>query len=190
MWNQSGPLAANGSAAVADQVTEQPTVRVPASTLPKADAARKPAARKAGVARAVAITQLTAVALIVLAQTIILTISFIPATRTANLGWTATDGPFPTATAPLVTAFFYGAPFICGLLSRRWEYALVSATLPAWVSIGVYTVAASTQDGIFAFTKGAEPSYMVGTLEFFAALGAFGWLMRRIVLLQRPGNAG
>lgn len=108
-------------------------------------------------------------------------ISLVPATFTARLNWSATDGPFPASTAPLVTIIFYLAPFIIGALARRWEVAVIGATLPAWFAIGIYNVSTSSQDGIFAFVHNSQPSYLVGALELFAALGGIGWLTRRVV---------
>jgi len=128
-----------------------------------------------------AIAQLAGIAVMVIVESGLLVLSLVPPTKSAQLGWSATNGPFPSAAAPIITAIFYLAPFACGVLARRWEIALMSATFPAWFGIGIYTVAASTQNGIFALTSGAHPSYLVGTIELFAALGGFGWIARRVI---------
>ncbi len=138
-----------------------------------------------------AMVQLAGIVVLSLIESGLLVMSLVPPTKSAQLGWSATNGPFPSAAAPAVTAVFYLAPFACGLLARRWEIALVGATFPAWISIGIYTIAASTQNGIFALTSGAHPSYLVGTIELFAALGGFGWISRRVLLsFSRKSEAG
>lgn len=188
-WNNGHDLANGVGVAFGErpdhEITEHPTVRVSAATSTVDEFASKnprkpPRNLRVGTPRAFAIAQLAGIALLALAETTLLIISLIPASRSADLGWTSTNGPFPTATAPIITAIFYLAPFGCGMLARRWDVALFGATLPAWLSLGLYTIAASTQNGIFAFTRGDQPTYLVGTLELFAALGAFGWLMRRM----------
>ncbi len=121
------------------------------------------------------------VAVFVLIEALIMTLSLVPPTFAARLGWSATDGPFPSVLAPVVTAIFYLLPSVMGFLSRRWEVALFTATLPAWIGITVYTVSSSTRNGIFALVAGAHPSYLVGSLELFAVLGGIGWLARRAI---------
>lgn len=125
--------------------------------------------------------QIAGIIILALIESGLLIMSLVPSTKAAQLGWSATNGPFPTATVPLITAVFYLTPLLIGLLAQRWEVALVAATFPAWLGIGIYSVASSTQDGIFAMTAGAHPTYLVGTMELFAALGGFGWLTRRII---------
>jgi hypothetical protein len=139
-----------------------------------------------------ALVQLAGIIVLVIVESGLLVMSLVPPTKSAELGWSSTNGPFPSAAAPIVTAFFYLAPFASGLLARRWEIALVGATFPAWFGIGIYTVAASTQNGIFALTAGAHPSYLVGTIELFAALGGFGWIARRVIFIasHKPETDG
>lgn len=133
------------------------------------------------------LVQLGLLAVVVIVETGLMLMSFVPNSIAIRLGWSATNGPFPTSVAPLISALFYLTPFIAGLLARQWEVALFAATLPVWLSLGVYTVAATPQNGIFALTSGAHPSYLVGTLELFAVLGGFGWLMRRVWPLITQG---
>lgn len=189
-WGNSNDMANGVAVAYGERhdppITEQPTVRVAAAPGGSHETALKPkrqqltGGNKSATNPMFARAQLATITLLALVETGLLLISLIPASRSINLGWTSTDGPFPTATAPIITAIFYLAPFGCGLLARRWDVAIFAATLPAWLSLGLYTIAASTQNGIFAFTRGDQPTYLVGTLELFAALGAFGWIMRRI----------
>jgi hypothetical protein len=163
-------------------VTDQPTMRVP-STRRSADDTLAPRGRGKifALPRGRELAQLLGLLALTALETGLLTISLIPASRTASLGWSATNGPFPASSAFLVTAIFYLAPFATGLLTRRWEVALFAATFPAWFSIGLFSVASSPDQGIFSFAHGEQPGYLVGTLELFAALGGFGWLMRRVI---------
>lgn len=155
------------SVAQAEQPASAPSAAASASTAPPE-------------ARTVRLLRLGGIALAVAVQTLLLILSLVPSSIATRLNWSSTNGPFPAETAPLVTLVFYLAPTVAGFLARRWDLALAAATFPAWLSIAVYSVAASSQNGIFALTAGAHPSYLVGTMELFAALGAFGWLAWRV----------
>ncbi len=121
---------------------------------------------------------IVAIALTML-QTIFVLMSLLPQTYAARLGWSSTDGPFPTSIVPVVAAIYYVTPVIIGFLCKRWETALILATLPAWIGVGLFTIGASTHNGVFAMTSSAQPSYTVGMLELFAALGALGWILHK-----------
>jgi hypothetical protein len=175
----------------ADEISKLETVRVSsAMTASEVETHRLPlpaistsshAPTQARPRDTIALLQLAGIVVLVIVESGLLVLSLVPPTKSAELGWSATNGPFPSAAAPIITAIFYLAPFACGLLARRWEIALVGATFPAWFGIGIYTVAASTQNGIFALTSGPHPSYLVGTIELFAALGGFGWIARKVI---------
>ena len=171
-----------------DRVTEQPTVRV--AVAPKGDETGK----KSGVRstssftsqNAILFTRLQYAAIIIMAlcQTGLLLTAYLPARIINDLGWTTSNGPFPAATAPVVTLLFYLLPFGSGLLTRRWDVALLASTAPAWLAVGLFIAATSTQNGIFYFTKLGQPQNLVGTLELFAVLGLFGWITRRVFARQ------
>src|SRR5579875_1399119 len=111
----------------ADVVTDQPTVRVAAAASvmtitatekrtesgpPRSQAPEKPV--RPWIARNLHMVFIVALSL---AQTGLLIISFLPARVVLNLGWTTSNGPFPSSTAPAVTAVFYLLPFVIGLLA-------------------------------------------------------------------------
>ena len=188
----------DGSARMSEQsqstVSEQPTVRVavampPLEATDKKLSASRPSAPtrnpslKTKIAKPLRLGVQISAGII---QTLLLVISFVPASFSVRLGWSASDGPFPTSTAPAVTIIFYLLPFVIGVLARRWEVAIFGATSPAWAAILVYLVGTSSHNGIFNFIQNAQPSYLVGTLELFAALGFFGWLTQRTFFGGQP----
>jgi hypothetical protein len=113
-------------------------------------------------------------------QSALLLISLVPATIWASLGHP--DGPLPHAVFPLVAGLFYLAPTLTGALCRRWPAALTLATLPAWIDLGVFAVAAAPRLGPFYLAQDPHAAGTVGTLELFAALGLLGWVARRALL--------
>ena len=119
-------------------------------------------------------------------QCILLLVSLTPQTTWAELGFP--DGPIPTALSPLVAGLFYALPAATGALSRRWQIALVLATFPAWLDLGVFSIAAAQRLSPFYIAQDPHASAAVGLLELFAALGALGWLAvwaARLVLRER-----
>lgn len=100
----------------------------------------------------------------------------LPGTPTATQ-----NGPFPAALAPVITTIIYLFPTFIGFLSRHWQRALLFATLPAWLGLGVFLIAASTQMGAFYAVSSERVAANVAILELFAALGGIGWLIRHLV---------
>lgn len=178
---------------VSETVSEQPTMRV-ASTVVTIDAeeekvsvtpTRKQKPKESSQPWIVRNLHVIIIVLLAIVQTGLLVLSYLPSAITLKLGWTSGNGPFPTSTAPAVTAVFYILPFLSGFLARRWDLALLGSTLPAWIAIAVYSIGAATHNGIFYFLQNNEPTYLIGTVELFAGLGFFGWLLWRFV----RGNA-
>lgn len=171
--------------AAQERMTEQPTVRVavahPTDETGKQQHATAPVGKNAVLYQRLQLGGIIALAII---QTGLLLTAYLPARIITDLGWTTSNGPFPAATAPVVTLLFYLLPFGAGLLTQRWDVALLASTAPAWLAIGLFTAATSTQNGIFYFTKLGQPANLVGTLELFAALGLFGWITRRVFSRQ------
>lgn len=106
-------------------------------------------------------------------------IRFFPSSTTATL-----DGPFPPVIAPVITVLLYIMPTAIGWLCQRWQDALLYATLPAWISLGLFLVAATFKVGIFYLVASDHVSTNVATLELFAVLGGIGWLGRSIYKLR------
>ncbi len=96
----------------------------------------------------------------------------------------ALDGPFPPALAPLITTLLYVFPTLIGLLCHSWQKALLYASLPAWIGLGVFLVAATLKVGPFYLVAADHVTANVSVLELFAALGAIGWLGRSIFKLK------
>jgi hypothetical protein len=96
----------------------------------------------------------------------------------------ALDGPFPPTIAPIVTLLLYLLPTIIGFLCRSWQRALLFATLPAWIGLGVFLVAATFKIGSFYLVSSDHVTANVSILEMFAALGVIGWLVRSIFKLK------
>ena len=96
------------------------------------------------------------------------------------------NGPIPRNLYPVVAALFYVLPAVAGALCRRWPAAIVLATLPAWLDIGAFAIAAASRIGPFYVAQQDHAVSTVGTLELFAALGALGWLTRVALLAMLP----
>jgi hypothetical protein len=121
-----------------------------------------------------------AAALATLAETLLLLAAVVPTTIWAAHGYP--NGPIPTRLYPVAAALFYALPTVTGALCRRWPVAVVLATLPAWVDLAAFAVAAAPKVGPFYVVLPDHAINSVGTLEMFAILGAFGWLARTACL--------
>jgi hypothetical protein len=125
---------------------------------------------------------------LVIFDTILVTLALVPAQLWTRLlpGSTnaALDGPFPPILAPIIPALLYLVPTAIGFLSRSWQRALLYATLPAWIGLGLFVIAAASKVGAFYLISPAQVTANVSILELFAALGAIGWLGRYIFKLQ------
>ncbi|HEV2459574.1 MAG TPA: hypothetical protein VGS80_14555 [Ktedonobacterales bacterium] len=139
----------------------------------------------AGVLRARAAIELTprlvALALAVVAEILLLLVALVPQSIWAAHGFP--DGPIPRSFSPVIAGLFYVLPAVTGMLSRRWQVAIVLATLPAWLDLGAFAVAAASRIGPFYLATDPHSASTVGTLELFAALGALGWLARTAALM-------
>jgi hypothetical protein len=107
-------------------------------------------------------------------ETLLLLIAVIPQSTWSSLGYPG--GPIPGVLAPGVACAFYLLPTLTGALCRRWKLAVVLATFPAWLDLGVFAIAAAGHIGPFYLAMDPHAVNTVGTLELFAVLGALGWL--------------
>jgi hypothetical protein len=96
----------------------------------------------------------------------------------------ALNGPFPPVIAPFITILLYLLPTIIGFLCFSWQRALLYATLPAWIGLGVFLVAATFKVGPFYLLSPDHVTANLSLLELFAALGALGWLGRHLIKLK------
>ncbi len=120
----------------------------------------------------------------VVIETFLVTLALVPAQLWTRVLPTVTsaalDGPFPPGIAPIITALLYIVPAIIGFLSRGWQRALLFATLPAWIGLGLFLIAATFKVGAFYLVSVDHVTANVSVLELFAASGAIGWLGRSI----------
>ena len=125
----------------------------------------------------------------VASETLLLLIALVPQSIWASRGYPS--GPIPDALVPLVAGAFYVLPALTGALCRRWQLAVVLATLPAWLDLGIFAIAAARHIGPFYLVQDPHAESTVGTLELFAVLGALGWLARTSLLgLLARGRGG
>ena len=121
----------------------------------------------------------------VIVETLLVTMALIPAQLWTRLlphsTGAALNGPFPSAIAPLITALIYLLPTFIGLLCRSWQRALLCATLPAWLGLGAFVIAATFKVGVFYLVSSDHVTANVSVLELFAALGGIGWLIRYLL---------
>lgn len=132
------------------------------------------------------IARLSALGAAVALQCGLLLVSLVPQTTWAGFG--LPDGPIPSALSPVVAGLFFVLPAVVGALSRRWQVAIVLATFPAWLDLGIFSVAAAQRLSPFYIAQDPHATGAVGLLELFAALGALGWLTvwaARLVLRER-----
>ncbi len=73
-------------------------------------------------------------------------------------------------------------PVLIGLVSRRFEVAIVLTVLPFFVLIVVYTAAFAPVWNIDLFQLGVLAGRVAGMIFLLGGLGYFGWLLRRIFL--------
>lgn len=123
------------------------------------------------------------IALIVI-ETLLVTLALVPAqlwTRILPQSTSAAlNGPFPAPIAPVITALLYLLPVAIGYLTRNWQRALLYATLPAWIGLGLFVIAATFKVGAFYLVSVDHVTANVSILELFAALGGIGWLGRSL----------
>ncbi len=125
---------------------------------------------------------------LIVVETFLVTLALVPAqlwtrilTSSSNA---ALDGPFPPTIAPVITALLYLIPSLIGLLCRSWQRALLLATLPAWIGLGLFVTAATFRVGAFYLVSSDHVTANVSVLELFAALGAIGWLARSLLRIK------
>jgi hypothetical protein len=121
-------------------------------------------------------------------ETILVTLALVPPQQWTRLlpnsPTAALDGPFPSILAPVIPALLYFVATLIGFLCRSWQRALLFATLPAWIGLGLFVIAAATKVGAFYLVSPAQVTSNVSVLELFAALGGIGWLARHLFKLK------
>lgn len=139
---------------------------------------------RASSSRRIIILILSMVAL----ETLLTTLTLAPAQLWVRLlpqaGNAALSGPFPAPVAPLITALLYLLPTLIGFFSQNWQRALLYATLPGWIGLGLFLIAATSKVGIFYMLSADHVTANVSVLEFYALLGGLGWLARNLFRVE------
>jgi hypothetical protein len=129
---------------------------------------------------------------LVVLQTILVTLALVPPQLWTRLlpgsPSASLDGPFPAAIAPVIPALLYLIPTVIGFLCKSWQRALLYATIPAWIGLGLFVIAASLKVGAFYLVSPNQVTSNVSVLELFAALGGIGWLARMLVKIRWVNN--
>lgn len=132
-------------------------------------------------------TQITVLALVII-ETALVIMALVPAQLWTRILPHSTDaalnGPFPAKIAPVITALIYLLPTFIGLLNRSWQRALLYATLPAWIGLGAFVIAATFKVGAFYLVSTDHVTANVSVLELFAGLGGIGWLVRHLLRMR------
>jgi hypothetical protein len=81
-------------------------------------------------------------------------------------------------------------PIIIGVVSRRWELAIVLTVLPFVVLAVVYTTIYAPVWNIDLFQLGVLAGRVAGAIFLLGGLGWFGYLLRRIFLRGSTEKAG
>jgi hypothetical protein len=125
---------------------------------------------------------------IVVVETLLVTTALVPAQLWARIlpasANTTLNGPYPASIAPLITLLIYLFPTIIGWLCATWQKALLFATLPAWLGLGTFLVAATFKVGAFYLVSTDHVTANASVLELFLALGGIGWLARFLFKLS------
>jgi hypothetical protein len=127
---------------------------------------------------------------LVVFQTVLVTLALVPPQLWTRLlpdsPSASLDGPFPAALAPIITALLYLIPTAIGFLCKSWQRALLYATIPAWIGLGLFVIAATYKVGAFYLVSATQVTSSVSVLELFAALGGLGWLGRSLFKADLP----
>ncbi len=81
-------------------------------------------------------------------------------------------------------------PIIIGVVSRRWEVAIVLTVLPFFVLAVVYTTIYAPVWNIDLFQLGVLAGRVAGAIFLLGGLGWFGYLLRRIFMRGATAKAG
>jgi hypothetical protein len=105
----------------------------------------------------------------------------------------ATAAHLVTTIAAVLGAVTFALPAVIGLFSRTWRSALVLAILPWWIAVIAHAgtlltpyigIGGDAQGGRFDapfWLSAAHLPLLLASLALFAALGVFGWLVRRVL---------
>lgn len=97
--------------------------------------------------------------------------------------------PIGAAYPYVVSAASWVLPVLVGVLSRRFEAAVLLAVLPVWLLALVYLAAYAPVWNVDLFTLGVQAGRTAGVTVLLGSLGFFGWLIRRAVFGAKATSA-
>lgn len=89
--------------------------------------------------------------------------------------------PLGAAYPYVVSVASWVLPVLMGLLSRRFEAAILLAVLPVFLLVLVYLAIHALVWNEDLLVVAAQAGSMAGTLVLVGGLGFFGWLIRRVL---------
>lgn len=89
--------------------------------------------------------------------------------------------PLGAAYPYVISAASWLLPVLVGLLSRRFEAAILLAVLPVFLLVLAYLAIRALAWNEDFITLAAQAGSLAGSLILVGSLGFFGWLIRRIV---------
>ncbi len=89
--------------------------------------------------------------------------------------------PIGAAYPYVVSAASWVLPVLVGLLSRRFEAAVLLAVLPVWLLALIYLATFAPIWNVDLFTLGVQAGRTAGVTFLIGGLGFFGWLIRRVM---------
>lgn len=97
--------------------------------------------------------------------------------------------PIGTAYPYVISAASWVLPVLVGLLSRRFEAAVLLAVLPLWLLALVYLAVFAPVWNVDLFTLGVQAGRTAGVTFLVGGLGFFGWLIRRVLFGEKATQA-
>jgi hypothetical protein len=94
--------------------------------------------------------------------------------------------PIGTAYPNIASAAILILPVLVGSFSKRVEVAVVLAVLPFFILALVYTTVYTPIWNIDIVYLGTLAGRISGAAFLLGGLGAFGWMLRRIILREAP----
>ncbi|HEV7126472.1 MAG TPA: hypothetical protein VGN32_03405 [Ktedonobacterales bacterium] len=82
---------------------------------------------------------------------------------------------------PVISVAIFVLPAIVGLLTRRFEVAVLLAVLPFWTLAIVYLAIRQPVWNIDLYSLGILASRVAGFTFLLGALGTLGWFLRRVI---------
>jgi hypothetical protein len=83
--------------------------------------------------------------------------------------------------APVVSVAVFVLPSVVGLLTRRFEAAVLAAVVPFWILSTIYLAVYQPVWNIDLYDLGILASRVAGFTFLLGALATLGWFVRRLI---------